>query len=124
VVLLGLMTLRIVLKLTLGKPDYAPPLPRFNKIASEAVHGMLYLALLAQPVLGWLATAAGGFPVQFFSANLPGFLSKDKALYETLIGLHGTVGWLIAGLLVLHIGGALMHRFVHRDNVMTRMSLF
>jgi L-lysine 2,3-aminomutase len=34
--------------------------------------------------VGWLATAAGGYPVQFFAWTLPGLIAKDKALSETL----------------------------------------
>ncbi|HUS54945.1 MAG TPA: cytochrome b, partial [Thermohalobaculum sp.] len=124
VVLLGLMTVRLVLKLMHGRPDYDPPLPRFNKSASAAVHGLLYVALLVQPVLGWLATAAGGFPVEFFSTKLPGLIAKDPALSKTLYGLHGSVGWLILTLITIHVGAALMHRYVKRDTVMSRMSLF
>lgn len=124
VVLLGLMTLRLVLKLTLGRPEYDPPLPRFNQVASEAVHGLLYIALLAQPILGWLATAAGGYPVEFFSATLPGFIGKDEALSKSLYSIHYSVGLLILALIAVHVGAALMHRFVKRDTVMHRMSLF
>jgi len=123
VILLGLMTLRLVLRLTLGKPAYDPPLPRLNKVASEVVHGLLYLALLAQPMLGWAATAAGGYPVEFFDTTLPRFLAKDPALAETLFGLHGAVGSLIMLLAALHIGAALMHWLVRRDGVMRRMGL-
>jgi cytochrome b561 len=62
VVLLGLMTLRLIVKRLLGAPEYSPPLPAFNRSASAAVHGLLYVTLLVQPVLGWAATAAGGYP--------------------------------------------------------------
>ena len=124
VLILGLMTLRLILRLAHGKPDYDMPLTSFEASASRAVHFLLYAALLVQPVLGWLATAAGGFPVEFFNWTLPGLIGKDKELSETLYGLHGSVGWLIVTLLVLHIGGALKHWLVKRDTVMTRMSLF
>jgi cytochrome b561 len=124
VVLLGLMTLRLMLRLALGRPEYDPPLPRFNRSASAAVHALLYMSLLVQPVLGWLATAAGGYPVEFFSTTLPGLIGKNEALSKTLYGLHGSVGWLILALICIHIGAALMHRFVLRDTVMDRMKLF
>jgi cytochrome b561 len=124
VILLGLMTLRLVLKLTLGRPDYDPPLPRFNKVASAAVHGMLYVALLVQPMLGWAATAAGGYPIEFFNSTLPKFLSKDPALSKTLYSIHLSVGLLILALIAIHVGAALMHAFIKRDTVMHRMSLF
>ena len=80
--------------------------------------------MLAMPVLGWLGTGAGGFPVQFFEWNLPGILAKDKELYGTLMGLHGIVGWVILICIALHIGGAMKHWLVNKDGVMTRMSLF
>jgi len=123
VVLLGLMTVRLVLRLILGKPAYHPPLPRFNKVASEIVHGLLYVALIVQPVLGWAATAAGGFPIEFFNTTLPKFLAKDPALSKTLYGLHYDVGLLILALIAIHVGAALMHGYVRRDGVLQRMSL-
>ena len=124
VILLGLMTLRLVLKLTLGRPDYDPPLPRFNAVASAAVHGLFYVALLVQPMLGWAATAAGGFPIEFFNSKLPKLIGKDKELSETLYAIHGAVGALILALIAIHVAAALMHTFVKRDTVMKRMSLF
>ncbi len=124
VIMLGLMTLRLVLRLTLGRPEYEPPLPRFNKVASAAVHGLLYVALLVQPMLGWAATAAGGFPIEFFNANLPKLIAKDPALSETLYMVHGGVGALILTLITIHVGAALNHAFVKRDTVMSRMRLF
>ena len=124
VIMLGLMTLRLLLKLTLGRPEYDPPLPRFNKVASAAVHGLLYVALLVQPMLGWAATAAGGYPIEFFNAKLPKLIGKDPALSETLYMVHGAVGALILTLIAIHVGAALMHRFIKRDTVMKRMSLF
>ncbi len=50
--------------------------------------------------------------------------STDKALSETLYGLHGAVGWTIIALIAIHISAALMHGFIKRDTVMKRMSLF
>lgn len=124
VILLGLMVLRIGLKLALGKPDYDPPLTPFQRSASTVVHGLLYVLLLAQPVLGWAATAAGGYPIEFFNAVLPGIVSKDKALSDMLYGVHGTVGLAILALIAVHLAAVVWHRLVLRDGVLTRMSLF
>jgi cytochrome b561 len=118
------MTLRLIARLTLGRPEHAPPLPRFNRVASEIVHGLLYVALLAQPMLGWAATAAGGFPVEFFNAKLPALIGKDEALSKLLFSIHGAVGWVILAMIAIHVGAALIHAYVKRDSVMQRMSLF
>jgi cytochrome b561 len=62
--------------------------------------------------------------VQFFDMRLPGLIGKDKALGEALFQLHSMIGWLILGLIVVHVAGALRHKLVKRDGVMARMSLF
>ena len=124
VLILALMTLRLVTRLTLGAPPPVPTLTGFERLASQAVHVLLYLVLLALPIVGWLATAAGGYPVQFLAWNLPGLIAKDPALSEQLFQLHGLLGWALLALLALHIGAALMHWLVKRDGVMRRMSLF
>ncbi|WFE72873.1 cytochrome b/b6 domain-containing protein [Halomonas sp. M1] len=124
VALLLLMTLRIITRLAFLIPDHDPPLNRFERIASTSVHHLLYLALIVMPLLGWAATASGGFPVEFFHWHLPGLIGEHKALSEELFIWHERLGWAIVALLALHVTGALYHWQIKRDNVMKRMSLF
>ncbi len=123
VVILGLMVLRLAMRTAGGKPPYRPPLDAMERRLSAAVHGGLYAALIVQPLLGWAATAAGGYPIEFFGAVLPGFLSKDPALSTSLYAAHAVVGWVILVLVGLHVAGALRHWLLIRDGVMSRMSL-
>lgn len=124
VMLLGLMVLRLLLRLTLGAPSYRQPLAAWQASASTVVHGLFYVVLLAMPVVGWLGTAAGGFPVQFFGWELPGLIAKNEALGETLFQIHAWLGWTLIGLILIHVAAALMHWLIQRDGVMERMSLF
>ncbi len=121
VLILALMLVRLAVRLTRGKPEYATPLPPRLRIAAEANHGLLYVLLLTMPVLGWLATASGDFPVQFFGATLPGIIGVDKALSATLFWWHGVVGWAILALVSLHVAAACYHWFIRRDGVIQRM---
>ena len=121
IIILGLMIVRIIVKVMKGKPDYSPPLTRFEHVASNAVHGLLYVSLIAMPVFGWLGTGANGFPVEFFDRRLPPIVGKDKELGATLMGLHETFGWILGALIVIHIGAALQHAFVKKDGVLRRM---
>lgn len=123
VLLLVLMIARLGTRLAFGKPEYRPPLDALERRLSAAVHAGLYVALFVQPLIGWAATAAGGYPIQFFGWVLPGFLPKDPPLSSTLYDVHGVVGWMILLLAGLHIAGALRHWLVIRDGVMTRISL-
>ena len=124
VLILGLMILRVILRLSLGAPAPVATLTSTERRLSSGVHLLLYAVLLAIPALGWLATAAGGYPVEFFNATLPGLIGKDKALSEILFWLHGLAALTVMLLLGLHITGALRHWLIKRDGVMRRMSLF
>lgn len=124
VLILGFMVLRILARLGLGKPAYAEPLPAPQRIASQTVHALFYVLLLAMPVLGWLATASGGFPVHLFHIELPGLIGRNKELSEVLFLWHRYVAYALVGLIVLHVAGALYHWRVRRDEVMQRISLF
>jgi len=124
VIILGLMTLRLAVRLVLGKPEYDEPLPSVSRVASGISHWLLYVLLLIQPVLGWTATSAGGFPIEFFNWKLPALLAKDPALSKSLYAVHGTFGLLLLVLITIHISAALAHRYMLRDTVMKRMSLF
>ena len=122
VIVLGLMTLRLLLRLAKPPPPYDPPIPSVFRTVGRINHWALYALLLAQPVVGWTATAAGGFPIEFFGWKLPPLLSKDEALSETLYGVHEAFGFAIVALVLLHASAALMHWLVRRDGVMHRMT--
>lgn len=122
VLVLVLMVLRILARIVFGRPA-RPPLPRGQRIAAELVHGLLYLLLLLLPVLGWLATAAGGFPVQLFSWELPGLIGRDAGLSEQLFQWHQRAAYALLALVALHIAAALYHGRIRRDGVMQSMSL-
>lgn len=124
VLILLLMILRVITRLAFSVPDYVPPLNTFERIVSKSVHHLLYLALIVMPLIGWAATASGGFPVEFFLWQLPGFIGKDEQLAEFFFMLHEWLGWIILALVMLHVAGAIFHWKIKRDNVMKRMSLF
>jgi cytochrome b561 len=121
-IVLAAMLIRLVVKLKQGAPAYDPPLERWQEAISGIVHKALYICLIAMPTLGWMATDASNYPVEFFSWSLPQFIDKDKALGTLLYDLHGILGWVLTGLLAMHIGAAMMHWLVKRDGVMSRMT--
>lgn len=120
-IILAAMVIRLIVKIRSGTPPYDPPLAPWQSLASKIVHKALYICLIAMPILGWLATDAHDYPVEFFTLSVPQFIDKDKALGDLLYELHETVGWIIVALIATHIGAALMHAIVHKDGVIKRM---
>ena len=122
VLVLLLMLVRVGLRLRHGKPPYAVALPPAQRIAAESVHGLLYLLLIVMPVIGWWATAAGGYPVQLGPLILPGLFPENEALSETLFAWHQILGITLLVLALGHISAALYHWRVRRDGVLQRMT--
>ena len=122
VLILILMLLRLINRLTVGAPIADPNIEPWQKTVSSAVHGLLYVLLLAMPVVGYIANSAYGAPTPFFGLfTLPKLVADNKDLATTLFALHRWVGFLVILLVVVHIGGALYHYIVRRDQVLHRM---
>ncbi len=120
-IVLLLMILRLFVRLEVGKPSYDPPITPFERLASAGVQYMLYLCLFAMPILGWLATDAMNYPVEFFSWDLPQFIAKDEAMGKALYEAHGWVGFGIIILLAMHIGGAVRHSMRGHGQIFRRI---
>lgn len=123
-VVLVLAVLRLAVRMVRGAPPAYIGLTGFERVASTATHHLLYLLLLAMPIVGWLMTNAysAGLNVSVFGLfNLPHLIGEDKALFETLQTMHKIGGITMALLVILHVAGALMHTFVKRDVVLWRM---
>ncbi len=80
----------------------------------EWVHYLLYAFALLLPFTGMGLSIAYNLPPAVFEGQgeIPAGLNA---------GLHGLFGWLLTLLLLLHIGAALYHQFIRRDNLLARM---
>ena len=122
ILVLALMILRLGNRLIVGWPAPEPTITPFQRIASHAVHNLLYLLLFVQPLLGWYATSAFPATISFFGLfDVPSIASPNEALAKQLFVVHMGLGLVITALLALHIGAALYHHFVRRDGVLQRM---
>lgn len=105
----------------------APPagMPHWQAVAAEAVHGLLYVLMLAIPLSGWLMSSAKGFQTVWFGlVPLPDLVGKNKELGETLTLVHVSLNFGMLALVLGHAGAALKHHFIDRDDVLRRMLPF
>lgn len=111
----------------------APPPPRglapWMRIAGTATHHLLYGLMIAIPLAGWLMVSASHSAPSWFGLFnwplLPGFAGLDKAAshqwHETFETIHVALGWAMIILIPAHIGAALYHHLLRKDNVLLRM---
>lgn len=96
---------------------------KLEAFAAQTVHWILYGAIIVMPLTGWLHHAAteGLAPIWWpFSQDLP-FVPNDDDV-ASFFGVAHTCTVILLGLaLVLHIGGALKHALIDRDDTLRRM---
>lgn len=119
--LLGLMLLRLVwLKISPNPQQISQT--RLEHIMGHSVKGVLYLAMLALPLSGWLMSNSGGHEVAFFNLfTLPTLVGENDTVHGIAEAIHANFGVLMIAVIALHVAGALKHHFVYRDNTLKRM---
>lgn len=99
-------------------PQPAEGQPRWQRLAAQGVHVLLYVIILLMGASG-IATliASGAGPALIAGTALPPF--------EELIPrvAHGIMSKLLLALLAAHVGAALYHQFIRRDRLLARMGV-
>ncbi|PCI34274.1 MAG: cytochrome b [Alphaproteobacteria bacterium] len=122
ILILGLVVFRLVWRMINPVPKMPDTMSRLEGLSAHAMHMLLYVIMLAQPLFGWLMSSFGGYPVKFFGIGLPALAGKDKAMGDFFHEAHEITALLLIVAFAVHVGAALFHHFVRKDDVMTRMS--
>ncbi|MCR8550214.1 cytochrome b/b6 domain-containing protein [Salipiger sp. P9] len=124
VALFLLALLRILWALVQPKPVPLHPHRKGETLLAEAIHWVLYAALVIVPLSGWVEHAAtdGFAPILWpFGQNLP-FVPSSPQVAETAATVHFLSQWALVGALALHIAGVLKHTVLDRDATLARMA--
>lgn len=121
----ALLVIRLLVRLRSGRPALPSGLKRWERVGARIGHVVLYLGMLCVPMVGYLAaSAAPAFDGQwFFGLHLPDVLVKDEALSDNLVGVHRLLAFTFITVVIVHVAGALKHRFFDRpeNDVLGRM---
>ena len=113
---------RIPLRVSGAAPGPSPELSRLVQLASAAAHGLLYVLLLATPIVGIYLAFLRGNEVSFFGLfAIPSPIAVNRELARQVIEVHETLANALVLLAALHALAALGHHFVLHDNVLRRM---
>ena len=121
-VVLALVVARIFWRL--ANPSPAPPAatPAWERRAARASHVLLYAVVIAMPLTGWILNSAANVPFRWFRlVPLPAIVAPGEQTAELAARAHLALFVVLAALLAVHVGAALWHHFVRRDDVLTRM---
>ena len=75
-----------------------------------------------QSPASWLMSSAKGFQTVWFGLlPIPDLLDKNKELGDLLAQVHSTLNFLFIAVIAAHIGAALKHHIIDKDDILTRM---
>ena len=120
-----LVAIRLGWRLSHRPPALPAGMPTWQRQVAAATHVLLYVLMIVIPLTGWLMSSAKGFQTVWFGVlPLPDLLAKNEDLGKLLAEVHELLNWSMAALVVAHVGAALKHHFMDRDDVLTRMLPF
>ena len=120
--LLCWMIARVINRL-LTKAPPSVPMPKWQVLLAHLTHFGLYALLISMPIAGLLMSVYGGRPVDIFGLfEIPVFVTPDRSLARFYNDLHTGIIWpAIIAFTLAHIGAALYHQFIKKDNLIARM---
>lgn len=123
ITVLALSVLRLGWRLGHRPPDFPEAMPAWQKALAKGVHWTFYALLILLPLSGWIFSSDPDRPrpfTWFWQFDVP-LLPVGHDLAELAHEGHELLGWLMAGLVLLHILAALRHHFLLRDGALARM---
>ena len=124
-----LSALRLLWRLGHKPPLLPSGMKAWEIAASKFTHIAFYVIMIGMPLLGWAMVSSTELviPTKIFNTipwpDIPG-LPRDNNVSDIFKNLHHWIGKGAIALIALHIGAALKHHFVNKDNVLVRMLPF
>ncbi|WP_295002403.1 cytochrome b [uncultured Dechloromonas sp.] len=117
-----LVGFRLLWRFANRPPALPDSMPKLMQFAAHAGHLLLYVLMIAIPLSGWLMSSAKGFQTVYFGLlPIPDLLDKNKEVGDLLALVHKSLNLLFVAVLAGHIGAALKHHFIDKDDILTRM---
>ncbi|MFK8020474.1 MAG: cytochrome b [Pseudomonadales bacterium] len=117
------MIIRVIWRATHGFPQLPLSMSALQKLAAKLVHYLLYVVVFAQISVGLFLSSttkqdfvATGYGINYTSLDL-----APDDLHDFLLGIHINLYWVIIALIAVHVGAALKHHFIDKDQVLRRM---
>lgn len=119
---LGLAFIRLGIRLTTDRVPQAPSvIAWYERLLARLVYLAFYIVMFGLPISGYVMSVTGGHPVAWFGISVPSLLEKNEGLGHLAHEVHEAFGYIIIALLVLHIGGVIVHAMRDRINLLKRM---
>ena len=120
VTIFALILFRIFWRFTHKPPAILNTYKAWERKLANGAHHLLYLLMVALPLSGIVMAVASKYGIKWFGLEFIGGLD-NKPLREAFKEVHEIVGVIMLLVIILHIAGALKHKFIDKDDTLKRM---
>jgi cytochrome b561 len=120
--ILAVVVLRWLWRLRHAVPLATGDMPEWERPVAGLTHGLLYVLLVVNPILGWMNASARDWTITVFGVlRLPHLVAARSPIGREAGDVHTFLAWTLAALVSLHVAAALYHHFGRHDRVLQRM---
>ena len=121
VLILALVIIRLGWKWVNVSPALPPTTPRWQVMLDKAVQALLYIFIIAMPLVGWIGASAGGKPPHIGGLPIAFPIAQSKLIAKNMFELHNYFAIIIIILFCIHVLASLYHYYVKKDQILQRM---
>lgn len=122
ILVLMLVAVRLGWRINNVVPTLPAHLAKWQQWAARSVHFALYGFMILNPLTGWMLSSASGLSVSFFGLFiLPDLIGPNETAKIILSEIHEWLAFGLIGAICAHVGAALQHHFIYKDDILKRM---
>lgn len=112
-----LVSVRLTIRFRSIIPALPEGLPQIDRTMAHLAHKVLYALMFLMPILGYVLSSSyvDSSGVHFFVVDLPELIPDNDTIFKISDFLHMFLGYTLLALIMVHIGGALKHRFFDKN---------
>ena len=122
VTIFALIIIRILWKVTHKPPAMLTSYKAWERKLATGTHHLLYLLMVALPLSGIIMATYSKYGIKWFGLDFIKGLDNTP-MRELFKEMHEIIGVIILVVIIVHILGALKHKFIDKDETLKRMSL-
>jgi cytochrome b561 len=120
VTLFALIIIRILWRFTHKPPALLASYKAIERKIAAGAHHLLYLLMIALPLSGVIMATNSKYGIKWFGIS---FISgtDNKPARDFWVEVHELIGAILLVIVIVHILGALKHKFIDKDETLSRM---
>lgn len=116
-----LALIRLAWRYTHVPPDLPETVSQFKQQLAGLTHWLLYMAMIIQPLSGYISSSFSGYKTKIWGVALPHWGWKSPSLNELFTDIHVASSVALLCLVIMHLGGVVVHVYEGDKQILRRM---